>query len=90
MIWYLSFAKTEDEGGFQGGFITECETFEQAYTLSLLFRVNLHGEVLGFPVPENQIIDKKYFNRALNMQEIKTIWQDAATLSELENASNIT
>ena len=84
MSWYyLSFAGEE---GFRGAVVVEAPTFGLAVLRTTVLKINPHGEVLGAIISEEELPPTIYRHKLLSKEQIKEIWPDADTLSNLESS----
>jgi len=79
--WYLSYA---DKDGFRGGVIVETRGFTSAAMVSNVFGLSPGGEVRGMPIPTDKVPEAHYRYRLLTKAQLEEIWDDMATLAELE------
>lgn len=77
--WYLSFA----EEAFNGGCFVQADDFLPAVSEAYRQKCSPGGQVMGFPVPEEELPDASFRNRLLTEKEIKAIWPDSKSINEL-------
>lgn len=89
-LWWLSYAKSYEEGGFQGVVIIEAPTFVSACFLSNRRKLSPGGQVAGWDLTEGKIeVPEKFKNRLLSIKEIEEFQGPSKSLGELKNDSTI-
>jgi len=79
--WYLSYA---GEGGFRGGAVIEARGFTGAAYVANILKISPGGQVMGAPIPSDQVPGEEYRHRLLTKDELNKVWGDMETLGELE------
>ena len=79
-LWYLSYAGEE---GWRGAIFIEAHGMAEAAYLANHRKLNPGGEVMGVPVPEEEIPAKQWHNRLLTKAELEAATgEEVATIQE--------
>ena len=78
--WYLSYAMDDQ---FLGPCIVRGESFLLACENARnVLGVSPGGQVLGMPIPEEELPKDKYTNQLLSKEDVVACWSDAASIAE--------
>lgn len=80
--FYLSFA---GEDGFLGAVVSRGRNVHDAYLRAKAKGVTPVGQVLGVPIPENQIPHARFRHRLLGHHDLIDMWVDVRSLGEWES-----
>lgn len=72
-LWYLSFAKDKEEGGFQGAVIVPAHGMVTALDRVNELGINPGGSVMAVPVPPGVTIRPESTDRLLNREELESV-----------------
>ena len=81
--WYLSFA----DSGFRGAFVVKAQGATTALLAVNAPGENPGGEVLCWPIPDEEIPGEQFRNRRLTKEEVVKAWGEAKSLGEWEAES---
>lgn len=86
-MWhYLSFAS---EAGFLGGCIVRGDDVVEAVKEAHRLGCNPGGEVLGAPIPDEQMVPEQYRDRLLQKDEIDKVWDDCDTIGNFKKEADL-
>jgi hypothetical protein len=85
--WYMSFAETGR--GFLGGVIVRAKGPVHARFMLPVFGITSPGgDVIFFPLPDEDVPPAKYRNCLLTKEQLKEFWPDLISLREFEEEQN--
>lgn len=79
--FYLSFAEDEK---FNGAVVIKAHGIGDACMKCHQLGISPGGEVLGFPIPDDELPSSQYHNRLLGREDVVEFWPDAKSIKEHE------